>query len=381
MESIALPALVPANMNGVPAPALSQPANNPLAMPVPVQAVIARHEAIQEIVKGVFQDGTHFGKIPGTGDKKTLLKPGFDTLCEAFQFSPDFVKQPESIETDKFINLVYKCVLTSSSGRVVATGIGSCNSKEEKYRWINSARKCPACGKEAISKSKEEWGGGWYCADKKGGCGAKFKKGDRAIEDQEAGRKENDNAWNHHNTLTKMAQKRAGMAAIITACGISGDFTQDVEDMDLGENAKSARREEGIDIQGQGPAGYENPGWRARAEADDRRVNDDPGSEHYGQPEPWSEGAAAVASQVLEDAQFTPAPAAPTAPVVPPDIQKAMDEVTLELRYCKTKEQYQRLAGLMRSQGGPMRDTRVTAIFNQAYYAAFPKTIPAAAGA
>jgi hypothetical protein len=34
---------------------------------------------------------------------------------------------------------------------------------------------CPECGADAIIKSKEEYGGGWLCYKKKGGCGAKFQ--------------------------------------------------------------------------------------------------------------------------------------------------------------------------------------------------------------
>lgn len=33
---------------------------------------------------------------------------------------------------------------------------------------------CPKCGAAAIIKGKEEYGGGWVCFKKKGGCGAKF---------------------------------------------------------------------------------------------------------------------------------------------------------------------------------------------------------------
>ena len=33
---------------------------------------------------------------------------------------------------------------------------------------------CPKCGKSAIIKGKAEYGGGWLCFGKKGGCGAKF---------------------------------------------------------------------------------------------------------------------------------------------------------------------------------------------------------------
>lgn len=33
---------------------------------------------------------------------------------------------------------------------------------------------CPNCGKDAIIKGKEEYGGGWLCYKAKGGCGSKF---------------------------------------------------------------------------------------------------------------------------------------------------------------------------------------------------------------
>ncbi len=53
-------------------------------------------------------------------------------------------------------------------------------------------RKCPQCGKEAIIKGKEEYGGGWLCFKKKGGCGAKFDDADTKITSQSVGRVAND---------------------------------------------------------------------------------------------------------------------------------------------------------------------------------------------
>lgn len=38
----------------------------------------------------------------------------------------------------------------------------------------NERPKCPTCGANAIIKGKEEYGGGWLCFKKKGGCGDKF---------------------------------------------------------------------------------------------------------------------------------------------------------------------------------------------------------------
>lgn len=228
---------IPAGQNGRALMTLADDQATFLPMPVQIVQIVARVKAVKEIVSQVFEDGVHFGEIPGTSKradgrvKKVLHKPGFDTLCMAFQFRPDYEEMPGTVVSQEFINVVTKCTLTHiPTGRVIATGIGSCNSKEEKYRWVTSNRACPQCGGEFIRTSKPEDSQGFYCWKKLGGCGVTFPKNDPSIVNQPEGRKENENAYNHDNTLRKMSQKRAGMAAIITACGLSSDFTQDLED-------------------------------------------------------------------------------------------------------------------------------------------------------
>jgi predicted RNA-binding Zn-ribbon protein involved in translation (DUF1610 family) len=73
-------------------------------------------------------------------------------------------------------------------GQVIAEGDGSCNSRETKYRYRTSERVCPACGQATIIKGRDDYGGGWLCYAKKGGCGAKYKDGDKTIEEQKTGR-------------------------------------------------------------------------------------------------------------------------------------------------------------------------------------------------
>ena len=48
------------------------------------------------------------------------------------------------------------------------------NSLDNDNRPIQKKTLCPNCGKDTIIKSKPEYGGGWLCYSKKGGCGAKF---------------------------------------------------------------------------------------------------------------------------------------------------------------------------------------------------------------
>jgi hypothetical protein len=48
------------------------------------------------------------------------------------------------------------------------------NSLDNENKPIQKRTLCPNCGKDAVIKGKPEYGGGWLCYSKKGGCGAKF---------------------------------------------------------------------------------------------------------------------------------------------------------------------------------------------------------------
>lgn len=370
-----------------------------LPMPVQVDLVVARVQAVQEIIARVFKEGVHFGVIPGTGPKKTLHKPGFDMLCLAFQFSPEFVKQPESVETDKMINVVYKCrLIHSPTGKVIATGDGSCNSKEEKYRWTMAARKCPECQGEFIRTSKPEDAQGFYCWKKLGGCGATFPKNHPPIVNQPEGRKENDNPWNHHNTLTKMAQKRAGMAAIITACGLSSDFTQDLEDY-----AETQRPAQGPQQEYAGEAEYSPapqaqapsqpaPGQAAAspaqkpltpaeilakvrsAVAECKSLANLAAVKEFCKEKGWFTEAAkeiitARSIQLQAEAKAAQA-AAPT--FTPEEIEKAVAGVLALTKSIDTREGYDALKANCQTEGGVFRHPDVVQAINGAYRAAFP---------
>src|ERR1019366_4062338 len=92
-------------------------------------------------------------------------------------------------------------------------------------------RMCPTCGKTGtVIKGKQEYGGGWLCFAKKGGCGAKFPFNDKRIQDQNVGDVPNPDIADLVNTLEKMADKRALVAATLLATGCSDIFTPDLED-------------------------------------------------------------------------------------------------------------------------------------------------------
>lgn len=203
-------------------------------MPVMNLAVATqRLKEFQEFVKGYMVEGEDYGKIPGVS-KPSLFKPGAEKLCELYGLADTYPEEKtrriENWETGLFF-YEFTCVLTKKGTSVViGEGKGSCNSYESRYRFRDATRKCPQCGKDTIIKGKQEYGGGWLCWGKKGGCGKKFADGDQSIEGQDIGKVQNENLTDVMNTVLKMAKKRAKIDAVIGATRSSGIFTQDVED-------------------------------------------------------------------------------------------------------------------------------------------------------
>src|SRR3990167_2002023 len=54
------------------------------------QDVRAQVNLIQEIMKEVMHKDEHYGVVPGTGTKPTLLKAGAEKLCLTFRLAPDY---------------------------------------------------------------------------------------------------------------------------------------------------------------------------------------------------------------------------------------------------------------------------------------------------
>jgi hypothetical protein len=173
-----------------------------------------------------------YGTIPGT-KKPTLFKSGAEKLCEVYGFAPDpiILKEIEDYEKGLF-DYTIKCNLVSRrDGMFVGSGLGSCSSFESKYRYRDSRRTCPACGADAIIKGKEEYGGGWLCYGKKGGCGAKYADNDPKIVDQKTGPVQNPDMADVKNTVLKMAKKRALIDSVLSVTRSSSIFAQDLDDM------------------------------------------------------------------------------------------------------------------------------------------------------
>jgi hypothetical protein len=205
---------------------------------IEVKAQVAK---VQNLMHDLMQEGTHFGESFPGDTKKNLLKPGADKLCFMFRLRPDFIQEIKELP-NAHIEVLTRCqIFHIDSGQKFAEGVGLATTMESKYRWRNSARKCPVCGKETIIKGNEKYGGGWLCYGKKGGCSAKFKDNDPLIIDQIVGKIENPDIADTYNTVIKMSKKRAYVDATITACAASDIFSQDADDFN--DTAESLARE------------------------------------------------------------------------------------------------------------------------------------------
>ena len=140
-------------------------------------AVTAEHyKTMTAFVQAQMKKDIDFGVIPGTR-KPTLLKPGAEKLCRLFSLRPGYelIHFISDFEQPLFF-YHYRCTLIRQ-GEQVGQGDGSCNSREKKYEK------------------------------------QKYK------------------IYDLTNTICKIAQKRALVAAVLSSCGASAFFTQDMEDM------------------------------------------------------------------------------------------------------------------------------------------------------
>ncbi len=201
-----------------------------------VQQASERYNVLVEYTKTVMVRDQDYGTIPGVA-KPCLYKAGAEKLSSLFGLAPAFelIEKREDwvgkeTNGEPLFYYFYKCKLYRG-GELVGEADGSCNSWEKKYRYRDGKRKCPKCGGEFIITGKAEYGGGFLCFAKKGGCGAKFPNGDKAITEQSIASVPNPDIPEVINTVQKMAQKRALVAAVLIACNASAFYTQDVEDM------------------------------------------------------------------------------------------------------------------------------------------------------
>lgn len=183
---------------------------------------------IQDVMAKVMKKDEHYGIIPGT-KKPSLYKPGAEKLCMVFRLEPDYEIIRE-FRQEEFIAYTVKCTLQHiPTGQVIASGVGSCNSREEKYRWRYDETPTDKQVPKEYWKARDA--GDTKEMKRLIGDGMRTVKVDGVWMIATATKVENDNPWDLDNTIMKMACKRALVAATLNATAASDIFTQDVEDM------------------------------------------------------------------------------------------------------------------------------------------------------
>lgn len=189
--------------------------------------LVARLDLIKTAMRTAMQEGIDYGRIPGA-PKPTLFKPGAEKLAVLFRLDVQTVTEkiwgPGEHLTVSGMTTVFHAPTRVRLGN----GEGMCTTRERNYAKRQANRSCPQCGVDAIIKGKDEYGGGWVCFAKKGGCGWKWPDGAPAIEAQAVGEIDNPDLPDFWNTVVKMAKKRAVIDAILLTTGASAIFTQDV---------------------------------------------------------------------------------------------------------------------------------------------------------
>jgi hypothetical protein len=233
-----------------------------------VDDVSRKFEAIrkfQVLVQKQLKENIDYGVIPGTS-KPTLYKAGAEKISKLLDLS-DIHECVESIQDwDRgFFMFRYKTKLVSLvSGQIVSEGVGSCNSKEDRYRWrwVSQDKLPPGSdpagyvsrgSKQKIfefgfaiqngetsgkyGKPAEYWEK-WREAIRTGKAREtekltkknKMLKGYEITVDRTLYRIPNEDIFTQVNTIEKMAKKRSMVDAGLSVGRLSELFTQDLED-------------------------------------------------------------------------------------------------------------------------------------------------------
>jgi hypothetical protein len=223
-----------------------------------------RKDIVKSMIdQSILRPNYDFGVIPGS-NKPSLLKPGAERLCSAFGFDPRFetITSIERWDGDEplFFYRINCRLIHIETGLEVATGIGSCNSFESKYRWrwASEDSVAPHLEKSKLATRNATFTEFQFSVERAETTG-KYAKSDEywqrfkdeiAAGTARAGMRQtkngqsptweiggleyrvpNDDIFSLVNTIDKMAQKRALIAATLIGANASEFFTQDIEDM------------------------------------------------------------------------------------------------------------------------------------------------------
>lgn len=192
--------------------ATKPPAETRVMRPATVEELEEQVKVIQRCMKKLMQEGTHYGKLPGCGDKMVLLKPGAEIILTMFRISaePIIERVTDGFDVTYRITVIGRHIPT---GNIVGYGVGEASTSEKKYKW-----------KEATCH--EEWED--TPETRRQIAYSKYRDGN--VQKKEQIRQ---NPADICNTVLKMSKKRALVDLCLTATACSDIFVQDLDDPDF----------------------------------------------------------------------------------------------------------------------------------------------------
>jgi len=194
-----------------------------------VSTGLAKIKAFQEVVRKQLVAGHDFGRIPGTA-KPSLWKPGAEKLCKLLGLA-DSYQVTNSIEDFEkgFFHYQVTCELHSiQTGTLIAQGLGSCNSKESRYRyrWVFASEVPSHVDKKSLATKT-----------------IRTRQNRKVI----MYRVDNDDIFSLVNTILKIGKKRAMLDAVLSAGRLSDIFSQDANgDSGYETQGLAERRQEAL---------------------------------------------------------------------------------------------------------------------------------------
>ena len=205
--------------------------------PMSIDKLVSRSMLIQQAMGAVMKDGEHYGKIPGCGEKPTLLKAGAEKLTTLFRLSPEF--GVDSIDLGGgHREYRVKCRMLAADGSFLGEGCGSAATTESKWRYRSELTNNEVPKAYWDTRNPALLGGPTFSP--------------RKITDKTTGKQkwlisqrvEHSDPADYYNTCLKMAVKRAHVAAALTVTSASDIFAQDLDDLERKAEAMEAESTE-----------------------------------------------------------------------------------------------------------------------------------------
>ena len=224
---------------------------------------VGRFNALGTFTREIMRDGVDYGTIPGT-NKPTLLKPGAEKLTTFFGLSVRY-EVIEKVEDwggsdhggEPFFYYWFRCQMYRGD-LLIAEADGSCNSMESRYRWrwVSGEDIPQGYDKAALKTRRGSMSEFTFAVDKaetsgkygkppdywqqfkdaiENGTAKAIKRKTRKGDEYDAWeiattvyRVPNEDIFSQVNTVQKMAQKRALVAATLLSVNASDYYTQDM---------------------------------------------------------------------------------------------------------------------------------------------------------